>query len=112
MCLAPVRLLLISLALLSPIAGWGQTSSPLSTGRNYIGADLGLTYAEYSGASNFFWPVTDAFDNIETYLRFDNLGSGIGALAGLKGGIALSHSIDLEGKLRFLSNYTSNSSSQ
>ena len=78
-----------------------------ATGHGYWGFDLGLTYSFYSGASNFFWPVNDAINNISTPLQFDNLGSGIGGIFGFKAGFPLSNSIDLEGKLRYLTNYTS-----
>lgn len=86
---------------------------PLSSaGQAYWGFDLGLTYNWYSGGSNFFWPVSDAANNILTYLRFDNMGSGIGGIFGVKAAVPLSQSIDLEGKLRYLTNYTSNTEQQ
>jgi|GEM_PF-1001270 len=81
---------------------------PLSaTGQSYWGFDLGLTYSWYLGQSNFFWPVNDDANGIITPLQFDNLGSGLGGILGVKAGIPLSNSIDLEGKLRYLTNYTS-----
>src|SRR5665213_61382 len=78
-----------------------------ATGQGYWGFDLGLTYSWYLGGQNFFWPVNDAVNNIMTPLQFDNLGSGLGGIFGIKAGFPLSHSIDLEGKLRYLTNYTS-----
>ncbi|HEX5317383.1 MAG TPA: hypothetical protein VFX22_12105, partial [Candidatus Kapabacteria bacterium] len=88
------------------------TPTDYSTGHMYVGADLGLTYSWYLGGSNFFWPVTDAPNDISTYLKFDNLGSGLGGLFGIKGAIPLSNSFDLEGKLRYLTNYTSATETQ
>lgn len=82
-----------------------------ATGVNYFGADLGVTYNWYSGNSNFFFPYfgtgeTDGH-SVFTYDAFDGLGSGLGFLLGIKGGLALSNSFDLEAKLRFLTNHTS-----
>src|SRR5579872_6124596 len=57
-----------------------STSDPglSSTGQDYWGFDLGLTYSWYLGSQNFFWPVNDAANAIMTPLQFDNLGTGIG----------------------------------
>jgi outer membrane protein OmpA-like peptidoglycan-associated protein len=85
------------------------TPALTATGHGYWGFDLGLTDSWYEGASNFFWPVTDQTKDISTALRFgSSLGSGIGGIFGVKAGFPLSHSLDLEGKLRVLTNYTSN----
>ncbi|HEY3875005.1 MAG TPA: OmpA family protein, partial [Candidatus Kapabacteria bacterium] len=92
------------------------TSTQTATGHMYLGADLGITYSWYWGANNFFWPTTvyaiNPAENISTNIAFNNLGGGIGGIFGIKGGLPLSHSIDLEGKLRYVSNYTSASGSQ
>ncbi|HET6402429.1 MAG TPA: OmpA family protein [Candidatus Kapabacteria bacterium] len=78
-----------------------------ATGQSYWGFDLGLTYSWYLGGQHFFWPVVDVANNIWTPFQFDNLGSGLGGVFGVKAALPLSHSIDLEGKLRYLTNYTS-----
>jgi len=94
----------------------GQTSR--STGTNYFGADLGLTYNWYSGGSNFIWPITqnigidpntDAPGSIASFAKMNSLGSGVGFILGAKVGFALSNSVDIEGKLKFITNYTSSS---
>jgi outer membrane protein OmpA-like peptidoglycan-associated protein len=95
------------------------TPTDYSTGHMYVGADLGLTYSWYLGGSNFFWPETNAPggvynlpNSIATPIRFDNMGGGIGGIFGIKGAIPLSNSFDLEGKLRYVSNYTSRTEAQ
>ncbi len=83
-----------------------------STGHGYFGFDLGLTNTFFLGANNFFWPAYDASDNVSAILAFNSLGSGIGGIFGLKAGFPLSKSIDLEGKLRYITNYASETESQ
>ncbi len=105
------RIVLLSLLSLTVFSyrAFGQSTSA-STGHSYFGADLGLTYNWYSGQSNFFWPITGTDANgasVSTIAAFNGLGSGAGFLFGMKGGLALSNSVDLEGKLRYLTNYTS-----
>ncbi|HWF44524.1 MAG TPA: OmpA family protein [Candidatus Kapabacteria bacterium] len=78
-----------------------------ATGHDYFGFDLGITGSAYVGNQNFFWPVTIYyFNNAPTILPFDNFGNGAGALAGVKAGFPLSSTLDLEGKLRYHTNYT------
>ena len=99
----------------------GSQSQARSTGLNYFGVDLGLTYNWYSGGSNFFWPpIEQPINNdpntglpgtIASIAQFKSLGSGVGFVLGVKGGIALSNSVDIEGKLRYVTNYTSASES-
>ncbi len=88
----------------------------LSTGQNYFGLDLGATYSMYSGASNFLWPMrqdvvvpSGSAGAINSFAQFDNLGSGLGFVFGVKGGFAISNAIDVEAKIRYLTNYTSSS---
>ncbi len=81
----------------------------LATGRNYFGGDLGFTYNWLAGQSNFSWSIyhqSTPFQTTSTYAQFDGLGSGVGFIAGLKAGVALSNTLDLEAKLRYLTNYT------
>jgi outer membrane protein OmpA-like peptidoglycan-associated protein len=85
------------------------------TGQSYFGFDLGLTSTGYVGNDNFFWPVrtlAGAGSDVQTYLKFDNLGVGFGFILGGKVGFALSPSIDVEGKVRFLTNSTSSNENQ
>jgi hypothetical protein len=80
-----------------------------STGRSYVGVDVGMTYNWYSGQSNFFWPINEIDPlghPISTNASFDGLGSGVGILFGVKRGLALSNSVDVEGKLQYFTNYT------
>jgi hypothetical protein len=92
----------------SAIDSAANTSQAFSTGRNYFGIDLGMSYNWYWGQSNFFWPNTEGqYLPISNYASFGSLGSGVGFLLGIKGAIPLSNSVDLEGKLRCLTNYTS-----
>jgi outer membrane protein OmpA-like peptidoglycan-associated protein len=81
-----------------------------ATGHGYWGFDLGATYNWYSGGSNFFWPIggTEADGAaVFTTAAFDGFGTGAGFIFGIKGALALSNSVDLEAKLRYLTNYTS-----
>ena len=93
-------------------AGLHTAARAQSTGHNYFGFDLGITGSAYVGNQNFFWPVTDVPDNIFTVLPFSNLGEGTGAVVGAKAGFALSSMFDIEGKLRYRSNYTSREETQ
>jgi hypothetical protein len=80
-----------------------------STGHDYFGFDLGLTGSAYVGNQNFFWPVTlPDYNNAPSILPFDNLGSGTGGLVGVKAGFPLSSALDLEGKIRYHTNFTTN----
>ncbi len=99
---------------------FGQTALTAITGHSYWGFDLGLTGSAYEGNQNFLWhlfnpafdPVTGNPQNdINAYLPFNSLGSGLGFLLGGKAAFPLSDAIDLEGKLRYLTNYTSSSES-
>ncbi len=92
------------------------------TGRAYWGFDLGITNSTYMGNQNFFWHLEDptfvdpATENpandVHAYVPFESFGTGLGFLIGGKVAFPLSSSLDLEGKLRYLTNYTSQSSSQ
>ncbi len=90
-----------------------STWDSISTGHSYVGIDLGLTGSAYIGSQNFLWGIVTATDpsyhipSLATYLPFDNLGAGIGVLAGAKMGLALLNSLDIELKLRFMTNYSS-----
>jgi outer membrane protein OmpA-like peptidoglycan-associated protein len=111
------RTLLSLLALTSSMVAlrpaFGQTdssaimpSNSISTGHSYIGIDLGITGSDYLGAHNFLWGI-ETSPNLQTYLPYTNLGTGIGFVGGIKAGFELSSWFDLEGKLRFLTNHTS-----
>lgn len=98
-----------------------QTGNPawLSTGQHYVGADLGFDNTAYFGGENFLWPMEQEIEDpvsgpaiIIGYGRFDNLGAGLGLVGGLKAGFALSNSVDLEAKVRYLSNHTSREENQ
>ena len=101
---------------LPPSAPMPMTDYPTptgsSTGHEYLGVDLGVDYSWLWGASNFFFYSYDFGHNISTVYRFNNLGSGLGGIFGFKGGLPLTNSIDLEGKLRYLTNYTSATETQ
>lgn len=106
------------------LSGFSQSTPTINpvTGRAYWGFDLGLTGSSLMGAQNFFWhledqnevdPFTaDPANDIHTYVPFDNLGSGLGFLIGMKAAVPLTSGLDLEGKLRYLTNSTSKTSSQ
>jgi outer membrane protein OmpA-like peptidoglycan-associated protein len=89
-------------------------SNNIAAGHSYFGFDLGLTGSDYIGSKNFLWGIVTTrypgtgVPEIATYLPYNSLGGGIGFVGGLKAGIALSSSFDLEAKLRFLTNHTSN----
>ncbi len=88
-------------------------SNDLATGYTYAGMDFGITGTEYLGAHNFLWGIVTSINStynipeIATYLPFSNVGGGIGAVGGVKLGLALNHWLDLEAKARFLTNYSS-----
>ncbi len=83
-----------------------------ATGQSYWGFDLGLTYDWFLGQNNFFFPVFDQQFLVAVPLRFDNLGSGLGGVFGFKAGLALNRSLDLEGKIRYVTNYASSTENQ
>ncbi len=89
-------------------------TNSISTGHNYFGFDLGLTGSDYIGSQNFLFGIVTSRLNgngvpeIATYLPYSNLGTGVGFVGGIKAGLAVSPSFDLEAKLRFLTNHTSN----
>ncbi len=111
-------LLLLSCA---SIGSRAQSTMPI-TGRSYWGFDLGLTGSAYEGNQNFLWhlydptavdPITlNPQNDVNAYLPFNTLGSGLGFLLGFKAAVPLTDALDLEGKLRYVSNYTSNTESQ
>ena len=83
----------------------------ISTGHSYFGIDLGLTGSDYLGAHNFLWGiVTDP--TLATYVPFNNLGTGIGFVGGIKTALTLTHWLDLEAKVRFMTNHTSREESE
>jgi flagellar motor protein MotB len=92
-------------------------SNDIATGHSYFGLDLGITGSEYIGSKNFLWGIVtsrlsgNGVPEIATYLPYNSLGGGIGFVGGLKAGFALSSSFDLEAKVRFLTNHTSNQES-
>lgn len=98
-----------------------NAAPPLSvTGQSYWGFDLGLTGSAYEGNQNFLWHLYDPSvdpntgnpqNDVHAYLPFNSLGSGLGFLLGGKIAFPLSNSLDIEGKLRYLTNYTSSSES-
>jgi outer membrane protein OmpA-like peptidoglycan-associated protein len=78
------------------------------TGQNYVGADLGLTSSAYFGNKNFVWAISDVQTRtFGSYMPFDDLGSGLGFVLGGKVAFALSPSVDLSAKIRYLTNHTS-----
>jgi len=87
-------------------------SNDLATGHSYVGIDLGITGSDYLGAHNFLWGIVTSIDptynkpSLATYLPFTNLGTGIGFVGGIKFGEAITHWFDLEEKLRFITNHT------
>ena len=82
----------------------------IATGHSYFGIDLGLTGSDYLGAHNFLWGiVTDP--TLATYLPFTSLGTGIGVVGGVKVAFAVAHWVDIEAKLRLMTNYTSRTES-
>jgi outer membrane protein OmpA-like peptidoglycan-associated protein len=99
----------LTLLSLIPWTTASAQSAP-QTGRSYWGFDLGLTSTGYIGNNNFFWPVESLPStgvDLQSFMNFDDLGVGFGWILGGKVGFALSPSIDLEGKLRYLTNYSS-----
>ncbi len=111
-------LLALSTVGLNSIA-FGQ-NGPEVTGHSYWGFDLGVTGSSYWGNKNFLWhlydpneidPNTGLQTNVNTYMPYNSLGSGLGFLLGGKIAFPLSNSLDLEGKLRYLTNYTSSNES-
>ena len=90
-------------------------SSGSITGHSYWGFDLGLTGTTYIGNQNFLWHLEDptvidpltGINDVQAYMPLDNLGSGLGFLLGVKAAYPLMSNLDLEGKLRYLTNYTS-----
>lgn len=112
------RLLILTLAFVASLAVLtsnilAQNAPP--TGRSYWGFDLGLTSTGYIGNDNFFWPIrslASTGSDVQTYMKFDNLGVGFGFILGGKVGFALSPSLDVEGKLRYLTNSTSSTEDQ
>ncbi len=113
---------LFRIVLLAVIAvmGIGSTafaqSSQGVTGHSYWGFDLGITGSAYEGNQNFLWHLIDPTQTdpntglqtpINTYMPFNSLGSGLGFVLGGKIAFPLSNSLDLEGKLRYITNYTS-----
>jgi outer membrane protein OmpA-like peptidoglycan-associated protein len=87
-------------------ASWND----LATGHSYWGIDLGLTGSAYIGSQNFLWSITTP-PSLATYLPYNNLGSGIGFVGGVKAGFEVTPSFDIEAKLRFMTNHTSNQES-
>ena len=81
-------------------------TSPPATGRNYFGFDLGMDYSAFVGQSNFFYALAGTNFNGLAALQYDNLGGGIGGILGAKAGFAIASSLDIEGKLRYRTNYT------
>ncbi|HZK76562.1 MAG TPA: hypothetical protein VFD13_06610, partial [Candidatus Kapabacteria bacterium] len=82
-------------------------SNDFATGHSYVGIDVGITGSEYLGSHNFLWGI-QTVSTLATYLQFNKLGTGIGFVGGIKFGEALSRSFDLEEKVRFITNHTSN----
>src|ERR1051325_10222411 len=87
-----------------------------NAGQNYAGFDLGATYNWYTAPKNFSWSmqqqITDEFGlphTIHSFAEFHGMGSGLGLVAGGKIGFGLGSMFDLEAKIRYLTNYTSNS---
>ncbi len=86
-------------------------SNSISTGHSYFGIDVGLTGSDYIGSNNFLWGIVTNPVSLRTYLPYNNLGMGIGFVGGIKAGFALGSSFDLEAKLRYMTNHTSNQES-
>ncbi len=99
---------------------FGQTAPTAITGHSYWGLDLGLTGSAYEGNQNYLFhlidqsvidPNTGTQINVNSYMPFNSLGSGLGFVLGGKIAFPLSNSLDLEGKLRYVTNYTSSTES-
>ncbi len=117
-------LLALASILLSFHSAFGQTDSLMlngsqspfwiSTGHSYVGADVGITGTDYFGAQNFLWGITSSTNPntgalIEaTYLPYgSSLGAGIGFVGGIKLGLTVLPSFDIEAKARYVTNHTS-----
>jgi outer membrane protein OmpA-like peptidoglycan-associated protein len=88
----------------------------IATGHSYVGAEVGVTGSDYIGAKNYLWGIVSTttpsgIQDLATYLPYDNLGTGIGFVGGLKAGFALFSSFDVELKFRYMTNHTSNQES-
>ncbi len=92
---------------LMPVAGWA--AKPIG-GRNYVGAEVGLSYNWLAGADKWYMIASvdqPALFNPGIVLKFASGGSGIGWQFGGVADYALSNSVSLQGKLRYISSSTS-----
>jgi outer membrane protein OmpA-like peptidoglycan-associated protein len=104
-----------SVAVLATQPAFAQDSATayrdLATGHSYLGVEAGVDWSTYLGSKNFMFDylTVDArgLPDFHTYLPFGSLGSGVGVLGGMKIGIAASHFLDIETKLRYMTNHTS-----